>query len=74
MPPRTGPGGRCRIPLDRVLPWSPESPWLYGLEVRLLDEAGGEEDRIKTYFGLRAVEARDGRFYLNGRPYVQRLV
>ncbi len=38
--------------------------------------AGGarEVDRVESYFGLRKVEARDGRFWLNGAPYVQRLV
>jgi hypothetical protein len=31
-------------------------------------------DRVETYFGLRDVAARDGRFWLNGEPFVQRLV
>jgi beta-galactosidase/beta-glucuronidase len=32
------------------------------------------EDRVETYFGLRKVETRDGRVWLNGEPLVQRLV
>jgi beta-galactosidase/beta-glucuronidase len=59
---------RGRIRLERVEPWQPDSPRLYGLEARL------GEDRVESYFGLRTVEARDGRFWLNGEPFIQRLV
>ncbi|HEY8951175.1 MAG TPA: glycoside hydrolase family 2 TIM barrel-domain containing protein, partial [Candidatus Dormibacteraeota bacterium] len=62
--------GKGRIALDRVMPWSPEAPHLYRLDATLRDGT----DHIATYFGLRKVEARDGLFYLNGEPYVQRLV
>ena len=70
----SGPAGGARVPLDTVAEWSPESPHLYDLEVTLLDAAGRELDRVVSYFGLRTIEARDGRVWLNGRPYVQRLV
>ena len=47
--------------------WSPESPYLYGLRVRLFD---GEKllDEVKSYAGLRSIEVRDGRVILNGEP------
>lgn len=61
--------GRGRIALDRVMPWSPESPHLYELDLRL-----GEADHVMSYFGLRQVQTEDGRFLLNGEPYIQRLV
>jgi beta-galactosidase/beta-glucuronidase len=64
----------ARVDLDTVARWSPESPRLYDVEVTLLDADGRELDRIVSYFGLRTIEARDGRLWLNGRPYVQRLV
>src|SRR5205807_1631276 len=63
-----GPPGRCRIDLSRVTAWSPESPRLYDLLVT------SGEDTVQSYFGLRRVETRDARFWLNGEPYVQRLV
>jgi hypothetical protein len=63
-----GPPGRCRIALDPVAAWSPESPRLYDLNI-----ACGT-DAVSSYFGLRRVETSDGRFLLNGRPYIQRLV
>lgn len=61
--------GRGRIALDRVMPWSPEAPHLYELDLRL-----GDSDHVMSYFGLRKVETKNGRFCLNGEPYVQRLV
>jgi beta-galactosidase/beta-glucuronidase len=70
----SGPAGAGRMHLERVEPWHPDSPRLYDLEARLVDEDGKVVDRVESYFGLRTVEARDGRFWLNGRPFVQRLV
>jgi beta-galactosidase/beta-glucuronidase len=40
----------------------------------MLDETGRESDHVRSYFGLRKLETKDGRFWLNGRPYVQRLI
>ncbi|HKW71657.1 MAG TPA: glycoside hydrolase family 2 TIM barrel-domain containing protein [Candidatus Dormibacteraeota bacterium] len=70
----SGPAGRGRIALEHVLPWRPGWPELYRVEARLLDPDGRVVDRVTTYFGLRSVECRDGRFWLNGEPFVQRLV
>jgi len=66
--------GTGRMHLDRVVPWRPESPVLYDIEARLHDEHGKVVDRVESYFGLRTVETRDGRFWLNGEQYIQRLV
>jgi len=63
-----GDGDSGSIALTEVRPWSPEHPNLYGLEV------SSERDHVSSYFGLRKVEAKDGRFFLNGEPFVQRLV
>ncbi len=70
----SGPAGPGRMRLDAIAPWSPESPRLYDLEVRLLGPGPAETDRVETYFGMRQIETRDGMFLLNGEPYVQRLV
>ena len=32
------------------------------------------QDRVKSYFGLRSIELKDGKFYLNGKCVFQRLV
>jgi beta-galactosidase/beta-glucuronidase len=46
--------------------WSPDSPALYDLRLRLFE---GEEllDEAQTYAGLRDVELREGRVWLNGK-------
>ena len=68
-------GGRTgRIALETAKAWTPETPHLYELEVNLLSAGGTPTDRVTSYFGLRKVEARDGRFWLNGVPYIQRLI
>lgn len=54
--------------------WSPEHPNLYDLRLELLDAGGTVLDAVDSYFGLRKVETRDGKVYLNGQPYYQRLV
>ena len=66
--------GAGRIALERAMPWSPDTPHLYQIEASLLDAKGGASDQVTSYFGLRKVETRDGRFWLNGEPYIQRLV
>jgi len=70
----TGQPGRGRVALAEVAPWAPESPVLYDVAARLIDDAGGELDRVESYFGLRTIEVRDGHALLNGQPYIQRLV
>ena len=59
--------------LDGMLLWSPASPYLYDLKVTLL-ENGQTEDSVQTYFGMRKVEVRKGRVYLNNCPLYQRLI
>jgi beta-galactosidase/beta-glucuronidase len=61
--------GKQVIPLREIHAWTPETPNLYGLRVRL-----GDVDTVESYFGLRKVETGNGKFWLNGQPYVQRLV
>ena len=66
--------GGGRIPLREVVAWSPESPRLYDLEVRLFDASGRQTDHVTSYFGMRKIETREGRVWLNGEPYIERLV
>jgi beta-galactosidase/beta-glucuronidase len=54
--------------------WSPEEPNLYDFKLDLLGTGGEVLDVVESYFGLRKIEARDGKVLLNNRPYYQRLV
>ncbi len=61
------------IPKDKLKLWSPESPNLYNLQIRLLDNSGKPIDSVKSYVGVRTVgkvKDADGhlRFTLNGKP------
>lgn len=59
--------------LDPVYIWQPGNPHLYDLKVRLLKD-GETVDVVNTYFGMRKVEVREGRVYLNNTPVYQRLI
>lgn len=59
---------RVTIPIPNMLPWSPEEPNLYSVEVHMGD------DSITSYFAMRKVSViRDAsgilRFALNNKPY-----
>jgi beta-galactosidase/beta-glucuronidase len=54
--------------------WSPDEPNLYDLTLELLDEAGGVIDTVESYFGMRKIEVKGGKVFLNGHPLYQRLV
>lgn len=58
----------------RTLLWAPEHPNLIEAVIELIDEHGATVDRVESYFGLRRIEARDGRFIINGIPTFLRLV
>lgn len=63
-------GALLRLAIDNPKTWSPESPFLYDLKVRLLDAGGGRADEVDSYFGMRsiAIQMIDGhpRLVLNG--------
>lgn len=58
----------------RTLLWAPDHPNLIDAEIELIDAQGAIVDWVESYFGLRRIEARDGRFILNGIPTFLRLV
>ncbi len=56
-----------------VRTWSPESPNLYDLEVKLLH--GTEAvDTVLSYFGMREIHIQNSRVCLNGAVLYQRLI
>lgn len=58
----------------RTLIWAPDHPSLIDAVIELVDAEGRTVDRVESYFGLRRIEVRDGRFILNGIPTFLRLV
>jgi len=58
---------RLMLRIENPQTWSPDSPHLYGLRVRLSDSTG-VLDEVRSYAGLRRVEIKDGRLLLNHSP------
>jgi beta-galactosidase/beta-glucuronidase len=68
-------GQEVLVPVAGAKLWSPESPFLYDMEVAVL-RGGKEVDRVKSYFGMRKIStARDAngivRLQLNNNDYFQ---
>ncbi len=62
-----GATARLRLTIPHATLWSPATPQLYDLRVRLL-QGDRVVDEVGSYAGLRSVELRDGRVLLNGQP------
>lgn len=64
-----------RMPVKQPMLWTPSTPTLYNLLVRVLDKEGNVIDGYRRRIGIRSIEfkEKDG-FYLNGRPYGKPLI
>lgn len=62
------------LPVKKIKTWSPENPFLYDVELRVIDKAGNVVDEVKSYAGMRKVHIEGKKIYLNNQPYYQRLV
>ena len=67
-------GEELQIPVKNPRLWSPESPFLYDVEIELQKD-GKTVDIVKSYAGMRkiALERKDGKpcIYLNNKPLFQ---
>lgn len=64
-----------RMPVKQPMLWTPSTPTLYNLLVRVLDKEENVIDGYRRRIGIRSIEfkGKDG-FYLNGRPYGKPLI
>lgn len=64
-----------RMPVKQPMLWTPSTPTLYNLLVRVLEKEGNVIDGYRRRIGIRSIEfkGKDG-FYLNGRPYGKPLI
>ncbi len=72
---RAAAGQEALVSIPDARLWSPESPFLYDLEVSLLQK-GTISDQVKSYFGMRKISTRRDqngvvRLQLNNRDYFQ---
>jgi beta-galactosidase/beta-glucuronidase len=61
------------VPIPNARLWSPETPHLYDLRIRLMYR-GEVLDEVMSYAGMRGIELHDGRFLLNGEPIYLKMV
>ena len=59
---------QLELNLSEIHPWELGNGRLYDLVLKF------GKDEVKSYFGLRSIELKDGKFYLNGKSVFQRLV
>lgn len=64
-----------RMTVKQPMLWTPSTPTLYNLLVRVLDKDGNVIDGYRRRVGIRSIEfkGKDG-FYLNGKPYEKPLI
>ncbi|MCD8194135.1 MAG: beta-glucuronidase [Tannerellaceae bacterium] len=62
------------LPVKNLRLWSPESPFLYDIELEVLDKTGKSIDKVTSYAGMRKIHIEGNKIYLNNQPYYQRLV
>lgn len=62
----------CELKLNESHLWDTENPNLYDLKITLTKN--DVTDEVTSYFGLRTVEWKDYKMYLNGKPLFQRLI
>ncbi|MCD8207635.1 MAG: glycoside hydrolase family 2 protein [Bacteroidales bacterium] len=63
------------IEVLQPLLWTPSTPYLYNLQVRVFDNDGNVVDGYRQRIGIRSIEfkATEG-FWLNGKPYGKPLI
>lgn len=69
-----GNGVPAVLTIEEAIPWTPENPFLYDLELQVIDVSGKVVDTVESYCGLRKIHVEGNRVYLNNQPLYQRLV
>ena len=72
---RAAAGQEIMVPVAQAKLWSPESPFLYDMEVSLLRN-GAAVDKVKSYVGMRKISTKQDkngvhRLQLNNKDYFQ---
>jgi hypothetical protein len=69
-------GKPVKVKIDNPKSWSPDSPYLYNVQIQLLDKNKAVVDSTKSYFGMRKIslgkdENGINRLFLNNKPLFQ---
>lgn len=71
---KAAPGMVLSLPVKNFKSWSPESPFLYDIELNVYRADGTQADHVKSYAGMRKVHVEGNRFFINNKPVFLRLV
>lgn len=58
----------CEVSIPTPALWSPDSPSLYTVRAELVAPDGQVADILTSHFGMRKIEAKDGKILLNNKP------
>lgn len=64
----------AELPVKKAKTWSPESPFLYDIDLEVLDAEGNVIDKAASYSGMRKIHIVGNRIYLNNEPVYLRFV
>lgn len=64
----------AELTVKKVKTWSPESPFLYDIDLEVLDAEGNVIDAAASYSGMRKIHIVGNRIYLNNEPVYLRFV
>jgi len=67
-------GSPCSLEIKNPHLWSPNNPFLYELEFRVIGPEGKELDMVKSYAGMRKIYTKGNQIYLNNQPIYLRFV
>lgn len=54
--------------------WSPESPFLYDINLKVYGKDGSVLDEVDSYAGMRKIHVEGNQYFLNNKPYYLRFV
>jgi len=60
------------LEVANIKKWSAEDPYLYQIEIKLIDAQGKKVEQIKKDIGFREVEIDDAQLLVNGKPIMIR--
>lgn len=67
-------GAPVSVPVSNPKTWSPDSPFLYDLDLDVVDDNGTVQDHVVAYAGLRKVHVEGNQVLINNEPVYLRLV
>lgn len=60
----------CSMDIENPSLWSPDSPYLYNLDITVEDKNGNVMDGYRRRIGIRSIEFKQTRgLWINGKPY-----